>query len=74
MKLFTGKFCMPCKMLKQWLEENNIKVEEILADDNMDEVERLNIKQTPTLVLNDETIIAGKDNIEEYFEGVLNDE
>ena len=30
MKLFTGKFCMPCKMLKQWLEENNIKVDEVI--------------------------------------------
>ena len=59
MKLVTGKFCMPCKMLKQWLDENNIKV---------DEVDRLGIKQTPTLILDDETLIAGKDNIVEYFE------
>lgn len=73
MKLFTGKYCMPCKMLKQWLNENNIKIEEVLADDNMEEVERLNIKQTPTLVLDDETIIAGKDNIEEYFDGEENE-
>ena len=73
MKLFTGKYCMPCKMLKQWLNENNIKIEEVSVDDNMKEVERLNIKQTPTLVLDDETIIAGKDNIEEYFDGEENE-
>ena len=68
MKLVTGKFCMPCKMLKQWLDKNNIKVDEVLSDDIMDEVDRLGIKQTPTLILDDETLIAGKDNIVEYFE------
>ena len=68
MKLVTGKFCMPCKMLKQWLDDNNIKVDEVLSDDIMDEVDRLGIKQTPTLILDDETLIAGKDNIVEYFE------
>lgn len=76
MKLITGKFCMPCKMLKEWLTSNNITVDEVLADDIMDEVERLNIKQTPTLVLDDETLIAGKDDIITYFEEKegLNDE
>lgn len=68
MKLVTGKFCMPCKMLKEWLVENNIIIEEVLADDIMDDVERLNIKQTPTLILDDDSIIAGKDNIVEYLE------
>ena len=46
MKLVTGKFCMPCKMLKQWLDENNIKVDEVLSDDIMDEVDRLGIKKS----------------------------
>ena len=68
MKLVTGKFCMPCKMLKQSLDENSIKVDQVLSDDIMDEVDRLGIKQTPTLILDDETLIAGKDNIVEYFE------
>lgn len=74
MKLFTGKFCMPCKMLKTWLDENNIQVHEVLAEEHMDEVEKLQIKQTPTLVLDDnKTIISGKDNIIEYFEENTNE-
>lgn len=68
MKIFTGKFCMPCKMLKQWLQENNIEIEEVLAEDNMDEVEKYDIKQTPTLLLDDGTLIANKDDIIEYLE------
>jgi len=68
MKIFTGKFCMPCKMLKQWLQENNIEIEEVLAEDNMDEVEKYGVKQTPTLLLDDGTLIANKDNIIEYLE------
>lgn len=68
MKIFTGKFCMPCKMLKQWLQENNIEIEEVLAEDNMDEVEKYGVKQTPTLLLDDGTLIANKDEIIEYLE------
>jgi len=68
MKLVTGKFCVPCKLLKQWLNENDIKLDEVLADDIMDDVERLGIKQTPSLILDDETIISGKDDIIEYLE------
>lgn len=68
MKIFTGKFCMPCKMLKQWLQENNIEIEEVLAEDNMDEVEKYGVKQTPTLLLDDGTLIANKDDIIEYLE------
>lgn len=76
MKLVTGKFCVPCKMLKEWLTENHITVDEVLADNIPDDVERLGIKQTPTLILDDETLIAGKDDIVEYFEEKegLNDE
>ena len=73
MKLFTGKFCMPCKMLKTWLDQNNIEVEEVLAEEHMDEVEKFNIKQTPSLILDDGTVIAGKDNIVEYFEDNTNE-
>lgn len=74
MKIFTGKHCIPCKMLKEWLTENNYLIEEVDSGENMLEVERLNIKQTPTLVLDDETLIVGKDNIIEYLEGEEEDE
>lgn len=68
MFIITGESCMPCKLLKQWLDENNIRVEEKLSDDCMDVVEALKVKQTPTLVLDDNTIISGLSNIQEYFE------
>ena len=32
MKIYSGKFCVPCKMLKEWLQENNIKIEELMVD------------------------------------------
>ena len=45
MKIIKGKFCMPCRMLTQWLEENHIDIPEEFADDNPD-VEKYGIKQT----------------------------
>ena len=70
MYIVTGNFCMPCKLLKNWLKVNNIEIEERLADDiSSEELERLNITQTPTLVLDNDTVIKGKDNIIEYLEG-----
>lgn len=76
MKLLVGKFCTPCKMLKTWLKDQGIDVEEIFAEDNYDLIEELKITQTPTLILDDNTIIVGKDAIQEYFEEKegLNDE
>lgn len=71
MKIYSGKFCVPCKMLKEWLQENNIKIEELMVDEHTDDVVRLQIKQTPTLVLDDERLIAGKDNIIEYLEELM---
>lgn len=68
MKLITGKFCMPCKMIKEWLDDKDIHVDEVYADDEPELVEKLGIKQTPTLVLDDGTLVAGMDAIEEYFE------
>ena len=49
MKIIKGKFCMPCRMLSQWLEENHIDIPEEFADDNPD-VEKYGIKQTPALI------------------------
>ena len=71
MKIYSGKFCVPCRMLKEWLQENNIEIEELMVDEHTDDVVRLQIKQTPTLVLDDERLIAGKDNIIEYLEELM---
>lgn len=68
MKLVTGTHCMPCKMLHNWLDENNIKINDILdSEKDLDTVKELGIKQTPTLVLDDGTLIAGLETIKEYL-------
>jgi len=62
--------CMPCKMVKQYFKDNNIKNIEIVdVEDHEDLVKKYNIKQTPSLILDDDTVLAGKENIIEYFEG-----
>ena len=72
MYIVTGESCMPCKMLKKWLTENNIEIEERLASSMSDEdISRLDLIQTPSLVLDDETVISGLNPIIEYFEGEM---
>lgn len=72
MYIVTGESCMPCKMLKKWLAENNIEVEERLASSMSDkDISRLDLIQTPSLVLDDETVIGGLNPIMEYFEGEM---
>ena len=68
MKLLTMSGCIPCKMVKQYFSENNIEVELLDVTDHEDLVEQYNIKQTPSLILDDGTVLAGKDNIIEHFE------
>lgn len=70
MILVSMTSCMPCKMVKQYIQENNIEgIEVINVEDHEDIVEKYNIRQTPSLILDDDTVLAGKDNIIEYFEG-----
>ena len=69
MKLFVGKNCMPCKMLKQWLVDNKIEIPQLIAEDNMQEAQAAGVKALPTLVLDDGSTLQGFDNIKEYFAG-----
>ena len=68
MRLLTMPGCMPCKMVKQYFQDNNIEAEIIDVTEHEDLVEQYNIKQTPSLILDDNTVLAGKDNIIDYFE------
>lgn len=68
MKLFVGKTCIPCKELKKWLSEKNIEIEQIVADDNMEEAIKAGVKVLPSLILDDSSVISGKDNIKDFFE------
>ena len=66
MKIIKGKFRMPCRMLSQWLEENNIDIPEEFSDDNPD-VEKYGIKQTPALITDDGIVVQGLESIKEYL-------
>lgn len=49
--LVCGKMCMPCNMVKQWLNEHNIEVEIIYGEDDMQFCRTYGICKTPTLVI-----------------------
>ena len=69
MKLLTMPSCIPCKMVKEYFQQNDITNVEILdVTEHEDIVEQYHIKQTPSLILDDDTVLAGKDNIIEHFE------
>ena len=53
----TGQNCPNCKMLKQMLGENALRVEFKLAEQNMDACRQLNIRTIPALVKDDKTVV-----------------
>lgn len=53
----AGQNCPNCKMLKQMLGENALRVEFRLAEDNMDTCRKLNIRTIPALVRDDNTVV-----------------
>lgn len=67
MKIIKGKFCMPCRILSEWLKEKSLDIPEEFSDDNSD-VEKYGIKQTPALVTDDGRVIQGLEDIKEYLE------
>ena len=67
MKLMVGQNCSPCTMLKTWLQEQNIEVEQIMAEENMSLAQELGIRSVPTLILDDNSLIMGIELIKEHF-------
>ena len=67
MKLVVGKHCGACRALESWLEENDIILDKMIAEDNMSEVTALGVKTLPTLVLDDGVLIRGNENIKEHL-------
>ena len=53
----AGQNCQNCKMLKQMLGENAMRVEFRLAENNMDVCRQLNIRTIPALVKDDNTVV-----------------
>lgn len=69
MKLIIGKNCMPCKILKEWLTDNNINVDQFVAQDNPEMVTTFAIKSVPSLITDDNIVVKGIENIKEILKG-----
>ena len=67
MKLIVGKHCGACRALEEWLDKNSIQLDRFIAEDNMDLVNELGVKSLPTLVLDDNSLVKGNENIKEYL-------
>ena len=61
MYIISNDNCGQCKLLFDML--GNISITTIKASKNMDLCRRLNIRQVPALVLDDETVIFGVEEI-----------
>lgn len=57
MYIITGQNCQQCKMLKQMLGENALRVEFRLAEQHMDVCRELGIRTIPALVKDDKTVV-----------------
>lgn len=57
MYIISEELCQNCKMLKQMLGENALRVEFKSAKDNMDTCRELGIKTIPALVKDDKTVV-----------------
>ena len=53
----VGQNCPNCKMLKQMLGENALRVEFRLAEENMSVCRELGIRTIPALVKDDNTVV-----------------
>ena len=57
MYIMVGQTCPNCKMLKQMLGENAMRVEFRLAEQNMSVCRELGIRTIPALVKDDNTVV-----------------
>lgn len=71
MYIIVGQTCPNCKMLKQMLGENAMRVEFKLAEQNMDICRQLNIRAIPALVKDDNTVVFNLSEIVSEVEKTL---
>jgi predicted thioredoxin/glutaredoxin len=57
MFIVTEELCQNCKMLKQMLGENAMRVQFVKASENMELCRELGIKTIPALVKDDKTVV-----------------
>lgn len=71
MYIMVGHTCPNCKMLKQMLGENAMRVEFRLAEEHMDVCRQLNIRAIPALVKDDNTVVFDLEEIVTEVEKAL---
>ena len=64
--LFAGKTCPNCKAAEAMLTKAGIKFKKIIAEDNVELVKSLGIKQVPVLKANGQ-LISNVSNIKKYI-------
>ncbi len=72
--LFTTKTCPNCKIIKEYLAENNVPYEQVIAEENKDIARGYGIMQAPTAVILDGdnvTKYVGVQNIKNYVQANL---
>jgi predicted thioredoxin/glutaredoxin len=57
MFIVTEELCQNCKMLKQMLGKNAMRVQFVKASENMELCRELGIKTIPALVKDDKTVV-----------------
>lgn len=71
MYIIVGQNCQNCKMLKQMLGENAMRVEFKLAEENMDACRKLGVRSIPALVKDDNTVVFNLSEIVSEVENAL---
>jgi glutaredoxin len=70
MYIITNTNCQNCKTLERMLGEYATQIQYVIASSNMDLCRKLNIRQVPALVKDDETVVF---DLQEIVKEVKND-
>ena len=68
-ELFTGPTCPKCTIAKELLEKNNIKYTEVMVNtpEAREKAIKFKIMQAPSLLIDENEVIAGLVNIQKYI-------
>jgi glutaredoxin len=69
--LITSETCAPCKIVKQKIAENNWEVEilDLNTVEGVNKARQHSIRNVPTLITDEGSIIVGAENILKELEG-----
>ena len=69
--LVTTHTCPKCKLIKKFMDDNNVPYKEMFAEDEPEKVKALEISQAPTLITDDGEIYTGLGPIRSYITNLL---